>query len=77
MKDSAELQGAGRETYFTRAELAKLYKLSPNQIRDMFIDEPGVIRIGHASTRKKRQYYTLRIPASVADRVFSRMRVGA
>ena len=63
------------EEYFTPKELSNSTKLSPDAIRRMFVDEPGVIRIGHPTSRKKRQYYTLRIPAGVVERVFSRMKV--
>jgi hypothetical protein len=46
-------------------------------IRELFIDEPGVIMIGQPSRREgrtlKRSYYTLRIPESVAVRVHARL----
>jgi hypothetical protein len=65
------------EPQFTTQELADLWKLSPQKIREMFSDEPGVMRIGDPSRRVgrqlKRSYYTLRIPASVAERVFTRL----
>jgi hypothetical protein len=41
----------------------------------MFRDEPGVLKIGNAGRRNKRDYVTLRIPASTAAR-FYRARVG-
>jgi hypothetical protein len=62
---------------FTAEELAASKKLHPATVRKIFIDEPGVIRLGHGGRRGKRQYYTLRIPHSVAVRVFGRMTVGA
>jgi len=65
------------ETLNTPEELARRTKLHPSTIRKMFLDEPGVIRLGHSTTRRKKQYYTLRIPESVATRVFGRMTVGA
>lgn len=63
------------ELVYTAEELAKLKKLHPSTIRKMFIDEPGVMRLGRGGSRNRKQYYTLRIPASVAARVFSRMTV--
>jgi hypothetical protein len=63
------------EPLFTPEELSKSTKLHVSTIRKTFVDEPGVIRLGHASGRR-RQYFTLRIPASVAARVFQRMTVG-
>jgi len=72
-----ETPHATQETVFTSEELAKLWKLHPATIRKVFVDEPGVIRFGHSGHRGKRQYFTLRIPASVAERVFGRLTVGA
>lgn len=65
------------EPVYTPDELARLRKLHPSTVRKMFIDEEGVIRIGHKGLRGRRQYFTLRIPATVAERVFSRMTVRA
>jgi hypothetical protein len=64
------------EKTFTVAELAAAVRLHPVTVRRMFFDERGVIRIGHGALRGRRQHYTLRIPASVAQRVFGRMTVG-
>ena len=64
------------EPHYTPEELAKSRKLHPATIRKLFVDEEGVLRLGHAARRGRRQYYSLRIPASVAQRVFSRMTVG-
>jgi hypothetical protein len=61
--------------FYTPEELGKLAKLHPATIRKTFVDEPGVIRLGHAGNRRKRQYFTLRIPASVVERVLGRMTV--
>lgn len=58
------------EEYFTPKELATLSKLSEDTIRRMFQDEPGVMKIGQSNPRGKRGYVTLRIPRSVAGRVF-------
>jgi len=64
------------EEVFTPDELAALRKLHPSTIRRLFLDEPDVIRLGHPTTRKKKQHFTLRIPRSVAERVFARLTVG-
>jgi hypothetical protein len=65
------------EPHFTATEIAAAKKLHPATVRKLFLDEPGVMRLGHAGTGRRRQHYTLRIPASVAERVFRRMTVGA
>jgi hypothetical protein len=65
------------ERHFTPGELAELWHLAPSKVRELFKDEPGVIRIGEPSRREgrtlKRAYYTLRIPESVAVRVHARL----
>jgi hypothetical protein len=61
------------ERHFEPTELAVLWGISPHIVRELFADEPGVIRIGKPSRREgrtlKRSYYTMRIPESVAIRV--------
>jgi hypothetical protein len=63
------------EVVYTAEELAQAKKLHPSTVRKLFLDEPGVIRFGRGHRRGRRQYYTLRIPHSVAERVFDRMTV--
>ena len=74
--NAAENTNPADETVYTPAEVAKLKKLHPGTIREIFLDEPGVIRLGHPAKGTRRQYFTLRIPASVVARVFGRMTVG-
>jgi len=74
--NAVENINAADETVYTPAEVAKLKKLHPGTIREIFLDEPGVIRLGHPAKGNRRQYFTLRIPASVVARVFGRMTVG-
>lgn len=57
--------------HFTPAELAQAWKLDEDTIRRLFIDEPGVLKLGRTQARAgKRSYTTLRIPADVAERVY-------
>jgi hypothetical protein len=61
------------ENHFTPQELAELWKFDESTIRRMFIDEPGVLKYGKQSRRDgRRNYVTLRIPESVARRVYER-----
>ena len=61
------------ESLFTPQEIGKQLKLSPKTIQRMFMDEPGVFVLGEEDRRDgKRQYVTLRIPASVVERVLQR-----
>jgi hypothetical protein len=65
------------ERMFTVHEIATLWQLSPQTIRATFADEPGVLKIGAPAGKKgrtlKRSYFTLRIPASVVERVYLRL----
>jgi hypothetical protein len=61
------------EPHVTPQELAETWKLDVSTIRRWFIDEPGVLKYGKQSRRDgKRNYLTLRIPASVARRVYTK-----
>jgi hypothetical protein len=75
--NAPETSTATDEAIFTAEELAASKKLHPSTIRKMFMNQPGVIRLGHPAFAERRQYFTLRIPASVARRVFAGMTVGA
>src|SRR5580704_12192538 len=58
------------EYLYTPHELAQMVSLDASTIRRMFADEPGVVRLGRSNRRDgKRDYVTLRIPRSVAERV--------
>jgi hypothetical protein len=49
-----------------------LWKFDESTIRRMFIDEPGVLKYGNSFRRSvRREYFTLRIPESVARRVYA------
>ena len=64
------------ERHYSPAELAELWGLSVDTVRRLFEREPGVLVIDRARTRhygRGRRYRTLRIPASVAERVHRRM----
>jgi hypothetical protein len=59
--------------HYTPQELAALWRLDESTIRRMFLDEPGVLKFGKWSRHDgRRDYVTLRIPESVARRVYQR-----
>ena len=67
------LDGTAFEHHYTPHELAELWKLDESTIRRMFIDEPGVLLYGKERRRDgRRDYVTLRIPESIARRVYER-----
>jgi hypothetical protein len=61
------------ERHFSIQEIAEAWGLCENSVRELFKAEPGVIRIERPRSRYKRTYTTLRIPASVVERVHRRM----
>ena len=62
---------AAFERQYTPQELADLWKFHLTTILRMFTDEPGVMAHGKENRRDgKRQRLTLRIPESVAKRVY-------
>ena len=62
------------EKHYKVPELAKLWSMSDDLVRDLFEGEPGVLKVTRPkSVRKKnRAYVSLRIPGSVAKRVLAR-----
>lgn len=61
------------ERHFSIQEIADLWGLCENSVRELFKEEPGVIRIQRPRSRYKRAYTTLRVPKSVLERVHCRM----
>jgi hypothetical protein len=62
------------EPHYTLTQLARQWQVSRRTLRPWFINEPGVIRYGTGklSKARKRSYVSLRIPESVARRVYRR-----
>jgi hypothetical protein len=64
-----------RERKYKPQEIADEYGLHVKTVRDLFLNKPGVIRIGHPAREDKRRHFTLRIPESVVRRVFGALTV--
>ena len=61
------------EAHYTVQEISKEWKVDAETVRNVFIDEPGVLEFGRNNRRDgKRNYVILRIPASVLQRVYER-----
>jgi hypothetical protein len=58
--------------HFTVQEIASLWNLSDDIVRELFEREPGVLVIGRDRSTRKRRYLTLRIPQDVVERVYRR-----
>jgi hypothetical protein len=61
------------ERHYSPAELAESWSVDVETIRNLFREEPGVLKIGEKDPKHKRPYITLRIPESVAVRVHKRL----
>ncbi len=62
------------ERHYSTQEAAKIWGVSRQTVTRLFMDEPGVLFIGHGERRNKRAYYTMRIPESVLIRVHRKLR---
>ncbi len=61
------------ERHYAVIEVAEMWNLSPDKVREIFEHEPGVLVIGDRNPRYKRRYLTLRIPQTVLQRVHGRL----
>jgi hypothetical protein len=68
------------EAHYTVQEIAEQWRVHPDTVRNIFFEEPGVLKIGQASRlmggrqkKLKRHYFILRIPESVLARVRDRL----
>jgi hypothetical protein len=64
---------APAERHYAVTEIAEMWNLSVDKVRELFEGEPGVLVIGERSPRHKRRYVTLRVPQSVLERVHCRL----
>ena len=62
------------EKHLTVPEIAELWQLSTDKVRELFRDHPGVIKIGQPERRHKRGYITIRVPESIVNRVHAQLR---
>jgi hypothetical protein len=60
------------ERHYSPAELGELWNLSADTVRRMFENEPGVLVFENPVRSSSRRFRTLRIPESIAARVYSR-----
>ena len=60
------------ERHYTVADVAAIWSLSDDMVRRIFEREPGVLVLGGSGSGTRR-YRTLRIPASVVQRVHRRL----
>lgn len=61
------------ERFFTVADIAEIWKLSPDKVRRLFDREADVLVFENKSAFSRRRYRILRIPQSVFERVSRRL----
>ena len=61
------------ERHYSPTELAEMWSLSTDTVRRMFEEESGVLVFENPVRSSSRRFRTLRIPESVAQRVYSRL----
>jgi hypothetical protein len=63
------------EQHYRVEQIAARLNISPETIRRMFWDEPGVVKWSRPRSKYRRSYTTILIPASVFARVYRRLQV--
>jgi hypothetical protein len=57
------------ERFYSVQDIARMWNISTDLVRDLFRDVHGVLKVNRPSTRTKRGYSTIRVPHSVLVRV--------
>jgi hypothetical protein len=73
---SLKAPASPHDQHYTVSELDKRWHLSPNTVRRLVVDEPGVIKLTVGPllrNRRKRHLVSLRIPERVALRVHAKL----
>jgi hypothetical protein len=60
-------------SHYSVKELAALWGLGVDKVRELFEDEPGVIKLKNPAKKGKRGYTSLRIPETLAEKVSRRL----
>jgi hypothetical protein len=65
------------EKHYTPSEISAVWNIAPSKVRELFANEPGVMRIGEPSRREGRKlvrsYFSMRVPESTMLRVHARL----
>lgn len=69
---TSDSQDIATEPHYSVFEVAEMWKVSPDTVRRLFADEPGVLIFGSPETLHKRKRETMRIPQSVLGRVHAK-----
>jgi hypothetical protein len=69
-----EDRGIEFDRHYSVQEIAEIWGLSVDKVRQIFENEPDVLRVGKGDRRSCRRYITLMIPERVVRRVHARLR---
>jgi len=72
-KEPTKKQEQMLEQHYSPMQLAKRWGFSDEFVRGLFRGEEGVILVNRPERMHKRGYVTMRIPESVAERVYARL----
>jgi hypothetical protein len=61
------------EKHYSVPQVSSMWGCSKGKVRQLFKDEPDVMRIGSGETRTKRSYFTMMIPETALRRVYARL----
>jgi hypothetical protein len=79
VRQASEVPAAGAPDFAVRHyspdELAECWNLSTDSVRRLFENEPGVLVFENPERGSSRRRRTLRIPESVAERVYRRLSI--
>jgi hypothetical protein len=67
------IQGTTFERHYRIAELCDLWGIGRETLRKILVDEPGVVRI---KLGRRKYHTTYSVPASVAERIHTRLAAG-
>jgi hypothetical protein len=68
---TASLSTTAMEQHYRISTLAERWGYSTTTVREWFVAEPGCLVEHHPEAMHKRGYRSMRIPQSVADRVYA------
>ena len=68
------LNSPALEPHLTVTQVAQAWSCSEETVRRVFENEPGILVIAENKHKGKRRYRTIRMPLSVVERVYQRLR---
>lgn len=67
-------EGIEHDQHYSIPEIAQKWGFGVDKTRELFKDEPGILRVGNPERRYCRAYHSIRVPERVMRRVHARLR---